>query len=131
MTRRVCLLLAAPLLLLARAGADGPRQVPADERRLEAVKVKHDGPALLEFFRRRTLTDLERAHVELLIQRLGSRAFRTREQAAAELVARGPVVVELLKEHLKGADLEIARRAEKCIERIKEKDLPADVPAAA
>src|SRR5437867_342560 len=45
--------------------------------------------------------------------------------------ARGPVVVGLLKEHMKGPDPEIARRAEKCIERIKEKDLPADVPAAA
>src|SRR5438067_7522014 len=133
MTRRVCLLLAGPLaLLLARAAAaDDPRQVAADERRLQAVKLKHDGPALLEFFRQRSLTDLERANVELLIQRLGSRAFRAREQAATELIARGPVVVELLKEHLKGPDPEIARRAEKCIERIKEKDVPPDVPAAA
>src|SRR5689334_9810260 len=119
MIRRVCLLLAGPLvLLLPRAApADGPRQVAADERRLDAVQLKHDGPALLEFFRRRTLTDLERANVELLIQRLGARAFRAREQAAADLIARGPVVVELLKEHLKGPDAEIARRAEKCIER--------------
>jgi hypothetical protein len=133
MTRRVCLLLAAPLVLLfARAAvADGPRQIAADERRLQAVNLKHDGPALLKFFRQRSLTDLERANVELLIQRLGARAFREREQASADLIARGPVVVEPLKEHLKGADLEIARRAEKCIERIKEKDVPADVSAAA
>jgi hypothetical protein len=133
MTRRVCLLLACPLLLLSarETAADGPRQVAADEQRLDAAKVGHDGPALVEFFRRRTLTDVERANVELLIQRLGARAFRVREQAAADLVARGPVVVELLKDHLKDSDPEIARRAEKCIERIKEKDLPADVPAAA
>jgi HEAT repeat protein len=132
MIRRVYLLLAAPVVLLfARAAvADDPRQVAADERRLEAVKLKHDGPALLEFFRQRSLTDLERANVELLIQRLGSRAFRAREQASTDLIARGPVVVELLKEHLKGSDPEIARRAEKCIERIKEKDVPTDVPAA-
>jgi HEAT repeat protein len=127
------LLLAVPVVLLfARAtAADGPRQVAADEARLQAVKLKHDGPALLEFLRRRTLTDLERASVELLIQRLGSRAFRDREQATNELIARGPVVAELLKGHLKDSDPEIARRAEKCLERIKEKDLPGDVPAAA
>jgi HEAT repeat protein len=127
------LLLACPIVLLWARGtaADGPPQVEADERRLQAVKVGHDGPSLVEFFRRRTLTDLERANIELLIQRLGARAFRAREQAASDLVARGPVVVELLKEHLKDPDPEIARRAEKCIERIKASDLPADVPAAA
>src|SRR5436309_2876969 len=76
MTRRVCLLLAGPLvLLLPRAApADGPRQVAADERRLDAVQLKHDGPDLLEFFRRRTLTDLVRANVELFFQRPGRRA---------------------------------------------------------
>ncbi len=133
MTRRLCLLLSCPLLVLSArwATGDGPRQVAADERRLQAAKVAHDGPALVEFFRRRTLTDIERANVELLIQRLGARAFRVREQAAADLVARGPVVVELLKDHLKDPDPEIARRAEKCIERIKSNDLPPDVPAAA
>jgi hypothetical protein len=133
MNRRVYLLLAAPLVLLpARAApADGPRQVAADERRLQDAKLKHDGPALLAFLRQRSLTDLERANIELLIHRLGARAYREREQAAAELIARGPVVVEQLKEHLKGADAEVARRAEKCIERIKEKDVPAEVPAAA
>jgi hypothetical protein len=133
MRRRVYGLLGCTLLLLSaqRGAADGPRQVAADERRLQSAKVAHDGPALLEFFRRRTLTDLERANIELLIQRLGARAFRVREQAAGELVARGPVVVELLKEHLKDSDPEIVRRCEKCIERIKEKDLPPDIPAAA
>ena len=42
MTRRMCLLLATPLVLLfARAAAaDDPRQVADDERRLQAVKLK-------------------------------------------------------------------------------------------
>jgi HEAT repeat protein len=132
MTRRVCLLGGVVVLLFARGGAaDGPKQVAADERKLQAAKLQHDGPALLEFFRKRTLTDLERANVEILIHKLGARAFRIREQAAAELVTRGPVVLELLREHLNNPDPEIARRAEKCIARIKDKDLPPDVAAAA
>jgi hypothetical protein len=133
MARRLSCLLAIPfaLLLVRGGGADGPKQVAADERKLQAARLGHDGPALLEFFRKRTLTDAERANVEILILKLGARAFRVREQASNELVERGPVVVELLKEHLNNPDPEIARRAEKCIARIKDKDLPPDVTGAA
>jgi HEAT repeat protein len=133
MTRRANVVLGGLwVLLLARgAAADGPKQVAADERRLQAARLAPDGPALLGFFRKRSLTDAECANVKLLIHKLGARSFRIREQASAELVARGPVVVELLKDHCTDPDPEIARRSEKCLARIKEKDLPPDVTAAA
>jgi outer membrane protein assembly factor BamB len=103
----------------------------ADERRLEAVNLKHDGESLLKFFRQRTLTDDERAKVKAVIVQLGDDSFKVREHALAELIGRGPVVVELLKGALKDADLEVTRRVERCLQRIKEKDVPPDVPAAA
>lgn len=133
MARRVYLLLTVSLVLACArpAAADDPGQVKLDEKRLQNANLKHDDKSLLEFFRHRTLTDAERENVRLLIDKLGARAFRVREHAAAELVARGVVVVELLKEHLKDADLEVARRAEKCIQAIKDKDYPVEVPAAA
>ncbi|MCI0461960.1 MAG: PQQ-binding-like beta-propeller repeat protein [Gemmataceae bacterium] len=134
MARRLCVLLSCTMgLALARptTALDGPGQVKADEQRLQAAGLKHDGPALLQFFRQRSLTDSERASVELLIQRLGARAFKVREQAAADLVARGPVVLEQLGAHLKNPDPEVSRRAQQCIDRIKEKDLSPEIPAAA
>lgn len=133
MARRLCVLLTclATFWLARPTGADGPRQVAADEKRLEGAGLKHDGAALLAFFRERSLTDAERANIELLINRLGARSFKSREQAAAELVARGPVVVELLRAHLKDIDPEVIRRAEQCIDRIKTKDHPPEVALAA
>jgi hypothetical protein len=103
----------------------------ADERRLEAAQLKHDGASLLEFFRRRTLTDEEREKAKESIRQLGNESFKIREHAVADLVARGPVVLELLKEAVEDRDLEISRRAERCRQRIQQKDYPVDVPAAA
>lgn len=134
MARHLGLLLTGALVVcIARpALADSPKkQQAADERKLEAAGLKHDGASLLTFFRRRSLTDAEREEVLTLIGKLGARAFRVREHAATELIGRGPVVVELLKEHLKDADLEVSRRAEQCVQKIKDKDYPPDVPAAA
>jgi HEAT repeat protein len=112
--------------------ADGAADVKADERRLEAAGVKQDGEALLKFFRQRTLTDEERDKVRALVRQLGDETFKVREHAVAELVARGPIAVELLKEALKDPDLEVIRRAERCLQRILEKDYPVEVaPAAA
>src|SRR5579859_3509834 len=60
-----------------------------DEQTLKAVNVKTDGESLLGFFRKRTLTADDRAKAEELIRQLGATAFRVREQATADLIARG------------------------------------------
>src|ERR1700675_3334986 len=116
-------LLAGGLVLCGRclSLADAKADVKADERRLEGVNLKHDGASLLKLFRQRTLTDDERSKVKAVIVQLGDDSFKVREHALAELIARGPVVVELLKEALKDADLEVTRRVERCLQRIKEK----------
>jgi HEAT repeat protein len=120
--------LAVPVL---RSGASDPKQVEADEKLLKSAKVAGDTPALLAYLRARTLTNDERARVEVLIAQMGALSFRTREQAMSGIIEKGPVVVELLRNHLSDADPEIARRCEKCIEKIKEAEHPLEVIAAA
>ena len=103
----------------------------ADEQRLEAAHLKSDGASLLDAFRKRTLTEDELAKVQKVIRQLGDESFKVREHAVADLVSRGPVVIELLKSALTSADLEVTRRAERCLQRIKEKDYkPGVLPAA-
>jgi hypothetical protein len=127
-------LLAAGCLALAGgafAGGTPKDATAADEKALKDVGLKTDGPALLTFFRQRTLTPAERGKVEALIAQLGAPAFKARELATANLISRGPVVLELLRQAQKNADLEVSRRAERCIEKIQEKDYALYVPAAA
>ena len=123
-------------MMLIAVGAAGPASAQteaeiADEKILERAGVKSDGPALLEFFRLRTLPDQEREKYRGLVKQLGSDQFREREEAMQALVARGPVVIELLREGSKKGDLEMERRAQRCIQRIQEKDVSYEVPAAA
>jgi hypothetical protein len=131
MKHRLAILLALMAAAWPGAAAQLPDPAAADEKILENAKLKSDAPSLLEFFRRRTLPDAEREKYRAFVKQLGSEVFRQREQAMTELVARGPVVVELLREAMKDGDLEVARRAERCIQRIQEKDVAYEVPAAA
>lgn len=110
------------LTLLAGPVCAEENPVKAAEKLLEEKNVKTDAAALLEFFRHRTLTEAEQLKLEGLIKQLGALSFRTREQATAQLIARGPVAIELLKAALPTADLEMTRRIEQCLERIREKD---------
>lgn len=117
--------------LSAHAVADAPKQSELDETRLKNAGLQTDGPSLLQFFKKRTLTEDDQEKVRKLIRNLGSRNFRVREDSSTELIARGPVALDLLKESLKDGDLEIVRRATCCIQRIVEKDVPSEVVAAA
>ncbi len=99
-----------------------------DEQAVKEARVGTDGPALLEFLRRRTLGDADKARVLALIQKLGDDAFAVREQASTDLAALGVMPVPLLRQALQHADVEIARRAEGCLERIDKQHQP---PSAA
>src|SRR5688572_424132 len=134
MTRRLRHLAFGMMLLiigLKTALAQLPDPAEADEKILKAANRKTDPASLLEFFRQRTLPDKEREEYRGYVKQLGSEIFRQREQAMSKLVAKGPVVVELLREALKEPDLEVVRRAERCIQRIQDTDVGADVPGAA
>jgi HEAT repeat protein len=120
--------LASLTVLTAQPG--DAKQADADEQKLKAANLKTDGPSLLDFLRARTLNEDDRVKVEVLIAQLGANAFRVRQQASQELIAKGPIVVEMLKQGMNHPDLEISRRCETCLQKIKEHDYPAEVLSA-
>jgi HEAT repeat protein len=113
-------------------GADSTRPDPlaADEQRLQEARVGTDGPALLEFFRKRTATDARLFDIEGLIRRLGDDSYEVRQKASADLAALGPVALPLLRQALKDRDVEVVRRAEECIRLIEQEYNATVVPAA-
>ncbi len=121
------------LLLLAAVAASPARagSVVVQEKLLERAGLKTDADSLLAFFRKRTLADRDRPQVVELVKQLGSSSYRIREHAMNELVAKGPVANEFLRAALDASDLEIARRVERCLQRIAERDVPPGAPAAA
>ena len=97
---RILMLLSGVLLasLSTLAVADASRQDEQDEALLKNAGLKVEDAALLEFFKKRTLSENDQEKVQKLVRQLGARAFRAREDAAVELVARGPQVLPLLRE---------------------------------
>jgi HEAT repeat protein len=81
-----------------------------------------DSPALLGFFRQRTLSDTARDRVQVLIRQLGDDSFDVREKASANLVALGPPIVPLLHRAESSSDQEVASRARDCLKLL---DRPA------
>jgi HEAT repeat protein len=79
---------------------------------------RSDGPALLAEFRKRTPSAADVDRIQALIRDLGDKSFRVRDQAMAGLVPYGTAVVPLLREAVRGADLERRRRAERCLQAI-------------
>jgi HEAT repeat protein len=119
-------LLASGWLTPVVSSAANEAQIAADLAVLKNASISADSEFLLDFFRKRTLSDSDRELARKLIRQLGSETYRLREQAMAELVSRGPAVLEPLREALKDRDLEIVRRAAKCLARIQERDVPLE-----
>jgi hypothetical protein len=91
----------------------------ADDDTLRKAGLAADGPALLNYFRLRLVSDAERARILALINRLGDDAFPERQKASAELEGIGLTAVGLLRQAETHPDVEIARRAERCRQRIE------------
>lgn len=103
--------------LLALALATAP---DADLKLLaDAGLPTDDGPALLDYFRRRAVTDADRAAIDQLVRQLGSPKFELRERASAKLVEFGASAVVQLRQAETNPDVEIARRAERCLAAIE------------
>ena len=100
-------------------GAAESDSVAADERTLKAANLGTDGRALLEFFRKRTLKDPDGNRIQKLIRELGDDSFEVREKASAALTELGEVAVPLLRQAVQDPDIEVVRRAERCLQQIK------------
>jgi hypothetical protein len=101
-----------------------------DERLLASVKVATDGPCLLEFFRKRILSEADQKRIAALIDQLGDGAFAVREKATTELIALGVPALGPLRRALEHDDAEVRRRVQACLTAI-EKIATPDVEVSA
>jgi len=109
----------AALVLAPAARADEPALDVSNEATLKGAGIGTDGPALLDFFRKRTLSRDQQAKLPETVRRLGNDSFAVREKASADLMAAGLFAVPLLQAVLQDPDPEIARRAELCLKHIQ------------
>src|SRR5262245_15827498 len=117
-------------VLLAVAVAIAAEPV-SDEQLLKQARIPDDGPGLVAYFRQRTVAGNDRQRIETLVDRLGDPVYTVRERATADLIASGlPAVTLLRRAAATQEDVEVARRAERClsaIERVPSASLSAAV----
>jgi hypothetical protein len=115
---------------VSRAAGDDADLADA-EKTLREARVSTDGPALLDFFRKRTLGPVQKAHLAVLVRQLGDYSFKKREQASHSLrMACRPALV-FLQPAENDPDPEIASRARRCVDVIKQGSDLLLLPAAA
>jgi hypothetical protein len=114
-------LLALLVTSASRASAELPRDpdLAYAERVLHSAKAETDGPGVLAFIRLRTLSKEQFQHLADLVRRLGASAYSEREKATRELIAAGQPALPYLQQAIKDPDLEVSRRARRCIEKIR------------
>jgi HEAT repeat protein len=113
MSRRLLLLLSLVVLVPALPAAPPTAEKinPDDEKLLKAAKIAADGPVLLDYFRKRTLTAKDREQIDRLIRLLGNDSFKVREKASEDLLALGSSALPQLRQALEDLDEEIRERA--------------------
>jgi hypothetical protein len=123
----VCLLLLAPASAFA---ADSEETVEA-EKILALARVNTDPGSLLAFFREETLSDKRRSELAGMVRLLGDHSYKVREKASTDLIKAGHFPRPFLQQAIHDPDLEIARRAERCLQGLKPGLGPAIATAAA
>jgi hypothetical protein len=119
-------------LSLAGAAPAAPQDpLAADLQILKDAGIAADGPALLDYFRKRALKEAEQERIQTLIRQLGDANFKARVKASAELVALGMPARPFLREAVKSRDLEVARRAEECLRQLAQNNWRVGVTEAA
>ena len=131
---------------LTQPGKDGkgdkmPKDKPAkvtepdtykeDLKIIQQAGMKGDGAELLEYFRKRTLTQPNPKEISALVKQLGDDDFATREKAFTSLMTLGAAAVAGLKEGENDADLEVRKRVADLKHRIDVNALPTLHMAAA
>jgi len=114
-------------LVASRPFNAGAVEADADLKRLEKELGGTDADRVLAYLETQRLTDAARAKLEALIEQLGDRQFRKREEAQKKLVEAGPVAQSLLHKATMHSDREIAARARRALSDIESgprRDLP-------
>src|SRR5262245_15004126 len=107
-----------------------PAGVTADEEILKKGRIGTEDADLLAYFRQRTVGDAERRRILALVRELGSESYAVRERAVGELIDVGLPAIGLLRQGLSDPDIEVARRCERCLQRI-ERDVPSPTLSSA
>jgi hypothetical protein len=127
-----------PTLLAAACCGPARAQTPpadpaaaADEQLLRDAGLKTDGPALLTYFRDRTLSTEEQDRLAAVVAGLGARTYVAREKAMKALQRAGQMARPFLEQALLShPDPEVIRRADLCLRRLA-RDPESDRLAAA
>jgi hypothetical protein len=106
-------------------------QKARDEETLAAADLAPDAPALLAFFKKNAVGDVDRGRIKKLVDDLGHDSFAVREKANEQLVTLGVAARGPLREAVNNADVEIAFRAARTLEQIERQSGPQVVCAAA
>jgi HEAT repeat protein len=105
-------------------GEQAPDTTKEDLKTLQGVGLGTDGPALLDYFRKRTFKEANPQEMNLLLKQLGSEDFALREKAFTGLISLGPSALVGLKEAEASKDTEIKQRARDLRERLEAKAEP-------
>jgi HEAT repeat protein len=90
-------------------------------RDLEDAVKRGDDAAILDYFRKRRLTDDERTRVQALIDQLGDNAFLVRQRATDALVKFGSRAAGMLRRASRTPDAEVSERAREVLRRVGRK----------
>jgi HEAT repeat protein len=92
---------------------------PTDEQVLRNANLPATGPALLDFFRKRSTPEVKLEQLQGLIKQLADKAPEQRDRAVAELISHGPVAIPLLRQAANDLDdTETAARARQCLQQL-------------
>jgi hypothetical protein len=119
---------------VSTAFAESPARNPDiayAERTLRAAGVATDGRGVLAFIREHTLSEKALQKLAATVRELGAAEFTQREKASQVLVAAGRPALPFLRPAVHDSDLEIVRRAQRCIEDIQRSSMPVVMTAAA
>jgi hypothetical protein len=91
----------------------------AEESALLAAGLKTDDASVLAFLQKQKPAPMRLSIIRALVKKLGDEEFEEREKAEKALVAQSAPAMPLLRQAIKaGGDLEVIRRAERCLKRI-------------
>lgn len=114
--------------------APPPAPCPATlqaEKALRAAGIEPNGPGLLAFIRKNTLSEDDLKHLADAVRLLSSDDFEERETAHRDLVHAGRAALPFLRRALDAADAEVARRARMALAEIKDSSTPVLLTLAA
>ena len=129
--RSAYLLLSACLAGASFAAPPGSEQKARDEETVKTAELAADGPALLAFFKKNAVGDVDISRIKKLVADLGDDSFAVREKANHQLVNLGVTARGPLREAVTNPDVEIAFRAARTLEQIERQSGPQVVCAAA